>query len=196
MLIEYLRLIRPSIEYKEDGIDYINEHYAYNSPINGCGGLNRYLNNYEGWLKKLENDMSNPGPGRVHALTYYLVRESDNKIVGMVNIRLELNDRLLRCGGNIGYGIRPSERRKGYNKINLYLALEVCQEYGLEEVLLDCDEENIGSKRSMEALGGALISKYEDPVEGKCLKYKINVSNSLKEYYNLYSQSKELKKVR
>lgn len=194
--MEYLRLIRPSIEYKEDGIDYINEHYAYNSPINGCGGLNRYLNNYEGWLKKLENDMSNPGPGRVHALTYYLVRESDNKIVGMVNIRLELNDRLLRCGGNIGYGIRPSERRKGYNKINLYLALEVCQEYGLEEVLLDCDEENIGSKRSMEALGGALISKYEDPVEGKCLKYKINVSNSLKEYYNLYSQSKELKKVR
>lgn len=194
--MEYLRLIRPSIEYKEDGIDYINEHYAYNSPINGCGGLNRYLNNYEGWLKKLENDMSNPGPGRVHSLTYYLVRESDNKIVGMVNIRLELNDRLLRCGGNIGYGIRPSERRKGYNKINLYLALEVCQEYGLEEVLLDCDEENIGSKRSMEALGGALISKYEDPVEGKCLKYKINVSNSLKEYYNLYSQSKELKKVR
>lgn len=194
--MEYLRLIRPSIKYKEAGIDYINEHYAYNSPINGCGGLNRYLNNYEGWLKKLENDMSNPGPGRVHALTYYLVRESDNKIVGMVNIRLELNDRLLRCGGNIGYGIRPSERRKGYNKINLYLALEVCQEYGLEEVLLDCDEENIGSKRSMEALGGALISKYEDPVEGKCLKYKINVSNSLKEYYNLYSQSKELKKVR
>lgn len=194
--MEYLRLIRPSIEYKEAGIDYINEHYAYNSPINGCGGLNRYLNNYEGWLKKLENDMSNPGPGRVHALTYYLVRESDNKIVGMVNIRLELNDRLLRCGGNIGYGIRPSERRKGYNKINLYLALEVCQEYGLEEVLLDCDEENIGSKRSMEALGGVLISKYEDPVEGKCLKYKINVSNSLKEYYNLYSQSKELKKVR
>ena len=79
--MEYLRLIRPSIEYKEAGIDYINEHYAYNSPINGCGGLNRYLNNYEGWLKKLENDMSNPGPGRVHALTYYLVRESDNKIV-------------------------------------------------------------------------------------------------------------------
>ena len=194
--MECLRLIKPSLEYKEAGIDYINEHYAYNSPINGCGGLNRYLNDYEGWLKKLENDISNPGPDRVRALTYYLVRDSDNKIIGMVNIRLELNDRLLRCGGNIGYGIRPTERRKGYNKINLYLALEVCQKYGLDEILLDCEEQNLGSKKSMEALGGLLISKYEDRIEGKCLKYKINVSNSLKEYYNLYSQSKKLKKVR
>ncbi len=194
--MEHLKLIKPSIEYKEAGIDYVNEHYVYNSPINGCGGLNRYLNDYEGWLKKLENDISNPDPGRVHSLSYYLVRESDNKIVGMVNIRLELNERLLRCGGNIGYGIRPSERRKGYNKINLYLALEICQNYGLEEILLDCNANNIGSKKSMEALGGILVSDYIDREEGHCLKYKINVLKSLKEYYNLYNQEESLKKER
>ncbi len=194
--MEHLKLIKPSIEYKEAGIDYVNEHYVYNSPINGCGGLNRYLNDYEGWLKKIENDISNPDPGRVHSLSYYLVRESDNKIVGMVNIRLELNERLLRCGGNIGYGIRPSERRKGYNKINLYLALEICQNYGLEEILLDCNANNIGSKKSMEALGGILVSDYIDREEGHCLKYKINVSKSLKEYYNLYNQEESLKKER
>lgn len=194
--MEHLKLIKPSIEYKEAGIDYVNEHYVYNSPINGCGGLNRYLNDYEGWLKKLENDISNPDPGRVHSLSYYLVRESDNKIVGMVNIRLELNERLLRCGGNIGYGIRPSERRKGYNKINLYLALEICQNYGLEEILLDCNANNIGSKKSMEALGGILVSDYIDREESHCLKYKINVSKSLKEYYNLYNQEESLKKER
>lgn len=188
--MERLKLIKPSIEYQEAAIDYINEHYAYNSPINGSGGLNRYLEKYKEWLKKLNNDISNPGPDRVHALTYYLVRESDNKIIGMVNIRLELNERLLHCGGNIGYGIRPSERRKGYNKINLYLALEVCQEYGLKEVYLDCNKNNLGSKRSIESLGGILMSEYLDEEEGMCLKYKINVSNSLREHYNLYSQNR------
>ena len=57
---------------------------------------------------------------KVPARTYFLVRESDNKIIGMINIRLTLNKRLEECGGHIGYGIRPTERRKGYNKINLY----------------------------------------------------------------------------
>ena len=46
--------------------------------------------------------------------------ESDNKIVGMISIRLKLNKALWNFGGNIGYSIRPSERRKGYNKINLF----------------------------------------------------------------------------
>lgn len=185
--MERLKLVRPSMEYMQDGIDYINEHYLYNSPINGVGGLNRYLNDYQGWLDKLDKDMVDPGRKRVRALTYYLVRESDNRIVGMVNIRLELNERLLNCGGNIGYGIRPSERRKGYNKINLYLALCVCHEYGLKEVLLDCDVSNVGSRKTMEALGGILLKEYYDPEEGMCLKYKIDVLKSLKKYYNLYN---------
>lgn len=59
--MERLKLVRPSMEYMQDGIDYINEHYLYNSPINGVGGLNRYLNDYQGWLDKLDNDMVDPG---------------------------------------------------------------------------------------------------------------------------------------
>ncbi|MDE5888400.1 MAG: GNAT family N-acetyltransferase, partial [Bacilli bacterium] len=184
--MENLRLIEPSIEHKEEGIDYINEHLKYNSEINGSGGLDRYLDNYEGWLIKLENDRNNPEPNRVHALTYYLVRESDNRIIGMINIRLELNEALRQCGGHIGYGIRPSERRKGYNKINLYLALEICKQYGLEEILLDCEKDNLGSRKTIEALGGILVSEYIDETYGLCQKYRINVPNSIKEYYNLY----------
>ena len=46
----------PSIGRKEDAIAYINEFYEYNSDINGTGGLNRYLADYEMWLKKLEED--------------------------------------------------------------------------------------------------------------------------------------------
>ncbi|MGN1338050.1 MAG: hypothetical protein ACI4WW_06215 [Candidatus Coprovivens sp.] len=47
-----MKLIEPTIEYKEKAIEYIEEFYKYNSPINGTGGLDRYLDNYEEWLKK------------------------------------------------------------------------------------------------------------------------------------------------
>lgn len=183
--MEQLRLVRPSLEYKEQGLDYIQEFYEYNSNINGVGGLDRYLNDYEGWLVKLRNDeVMIPSEERVPALTYYLVRESDNRIVGMVNIRLVLNSRLRESGGHIGYSIRPTERRKGYNKINLYLALLVCQRYGIKEVLLGCNKENLGSSRTMLALGARKIREfvYEGELEET---YAIDVDASVSEYKTL-----------
>lgn len=116
--MEKLRFEIPSIERKEDALEYIKEFIDNNSKINGVGGLDRYLDNYEGWLIKLENDYNTiPNESRVPGITYFLVRESDNKIVGMINIRLSLNERLKKYGGHIGYSIRPTERRKGYNKV-------------------------------------------------------------------------------
>lgn len=177
-----MKLIEPTIEYKEKAIEYIEEFYKYNSPINGTGGLDRYLDNYEEWLIKVEKDKTCKEEGRVPALTKYLIREEDNKIIGMINIRLELNEYLIRCGGNIGYSIRPTERQKGYNKINLYLALKICYEYGINEVYLDCNKDNLGSKKTMEALGGICINEYYDEHYGDCLKYKINTLESINKY--------------
>ena len=54
--MEKFRLIRPTLEYKIQAIEYIQELYDYNSLINGVGGLDRYLENYEEWLEKLEQD--------------------------------------------------------------------------------------------------------------------------------------------
>lgn len=185
--MEHLRHIVPSIEYKERGIDYIQEHLNVGSPINGSGGLHRYLDNYQGWLEKLENDrMCIPNEQRVPAETYYLVNEQD-RIIGMINIRLALNERLKSCGGHIGYGIRPSERGKGYNKVNLYLALLRCQELGIQEVILDCDRDNLASSRTMESLGGVRIDEYYSNQE-KCIvwRYIINVDESINNHKEIY----------
>ena len=93
--MEKLKFEIPSIDRKEDAIEYINEFYEYNSKVNGSGGLDRYLDNYEDWLIKLEECASRiPNEQKVPARTYFLVRESDNKIVGMINIRLTLNENL------------------------------------------------------------------------------------------------------
>ncbi len=186
--MEHLRHVVPSMEYMEQGIDYIQEHIDVGSSINGSGGLHRYLDNYQGWLEKLENDrMCIPNEERVPAETYYLVREEDNRVIGMINIRLTLNERLRACGGHIGYGIRPSERQKGYNKINLYLALLRCQELGIKEVILDCDSTNLASSRSMEALGAVRIDEYYSEQE-QCLvwRYIINVDESINNHKEIY----------
>jgi predicted acetyltransferase len=178
-----LRFEVPSLERKQEAIEYIQEFRKYNSETNGVGGLDRYVDNYEAWLEKLEEDYTRiPNEEKVPARTYFLVRDSDNRIVGMINIRLALNEKLRNYGGNIGYSIRPTERRKGYNKINLYLALKVCQEYGLKEVLLDCDKDNLGSAKTMQALGGVMIREYyNEQYDEEIQDYIIDVDKAIRD---------------
>lgn len=188
--MEKLKHVRPTKKYEEKAIEFINEFYEYNSKINGVGGLNRYIDDYDGWLKKLEEDRNRKEyDEKVPAETFFLVRESDDKIIGMINIRLALNEKLKKFGGNIGYCIRPTERGKGYNKINLYLALLCCQEHGIKEVLMDCDKENIASAKTMLALGGKLIKEYYDEENAHYIvqDYTIDVDKAIKENQDTYS---------
>ena len=175
----------PGPEREADAAAYIREFRAYGSQINGTGGLDRYGDDYGGWLKKLETDYTRkPGGEKVPARTFFLVREGDRRIVGMSNIRLALNERLRRFGGNIGYSIRPTERGKGYNKINLYLGLKVCAEHGIDRVLLDADLDNPASWRTMEALGGTRVREYFDDenAHGTVVDYVIDVRRALEEH--------------
>lgn len=191
---EELELVYPTKEYERQAIEYIQEFYEYNSQINGVGGLHRYLEDYDGWLEKLEEDRTRiPNEEKVPAETYFLIRKNDNKIVGMINIRLALNERLRKFGGNIGYSIRPTERRKGYNKVNLYLALLICQKHGIKEVLMDCDKENPASAKTIQSLGGKLIREYYDNENAKCIvqDYIINVDESIRNNKERYEKKEE-----
>ena len=184
-----LRLVVPDISRKDDAIMYIQEFLECGSEINGVGSLDRYLDDYEGWLEKLEVDRNmEPNENRVPADTYFLIRESDNRIIGMINIRHCLNERLRLIGGHIGYSIRPSERRKGYNKVNLYLGLLRCQELGIDEVLMDCDAVNIASAKTMQALGGRLVREWYEPdvYKTELQDYLIDVNESIKTYRKIY----------
>ena len=189
--MEKFKFVVPTIKWKQKAIDFINEFYQYNSDINGTGGLQRYLDNYEGWLEKLEEDYNRkPTEEKVPARTYFFVRESDNKIVCMIKIRLTLNEKLKKFGGHIGYSIRPTERGKGYNKINLYLGLKICREYGIDEVFLDADKDNPASWKTMESLGGKNVREYYDDEFAHCIvkDYIINVNESIEKYKEQYEK--------
>jgi predicted acetyltransferase len=84
---------------------------------------------------------------------YFLVNE-ENRILGMLDIRHQLNDFLYRVGGHIGYSVRPSERKKGYTTFVLSKALVKCMELGMENVLITCNDVNIGSAKVILKNGG------------------------------------------
>lgn len=179
----------PGISRKEEALAYIREFHEYHSRINGAGGLHRFLDDYEGWLDKLaEDSVRIPDENGVPSRTYFLVRCSDRRIIGMSNIRLALNEEQKRHGGHIGYSIRPAERGRGWNKINLYLGLKVCQRYGIETAFLDADRDDPACWKTMEALGGVLVRKYFDSEEAHCMvrDYRIDVNQSIREHSALY----------
>ena len=159
-----MKLIFPTLEYKEKAIEYINEFYEYGSEINGVGALDLYLKEatYEAWLQKViaDMDVANVEPDRVPALTYFYVREEDDLIVGMCNLRLALNDFLRTEGGHIGYGVRPTERGKHYATDMLAQALKVYDRLGIKNVLVTCDKENPASAKVIQNNGGMLEAEF------------------------------------
>jgi len=91
---------------------------------------------------------------------FFLLDNEKNKFLGAVNIRHYLNEILLKEGGHIGLGIRPSERRKGYATQMIALALIECKKLGINKVLITCDKSNIGSAKSILKNGGKLENEF------------------------------------
>ena len=138
----------------------------------------------------LENKEYAKKLGKTQVKTFLLIRHRDNKVVGALNIRFNLPEKMKQFGGNIGYGIRPSERRKGYNKINLYLGLIETKKLGLDKVKLVCDASNLGSVRTMEALEGKLERTEIDPEDGVLTSvYWFNVDETIDKYKEIFKNN-------
>ena len=141
-------LVKPDLSYADEIIKYKEESLAESPIINGSAGLDRF-SSIEIWFEELKKrSCEDTVPeGLVPSSTYLGVREKDNYIVGMIDIRHYLNEYLTQAGGHIGYGVRKTERNKGYAKQMLKLALEKCKELKIKKVLITCDEDNIASEK-------------------------------------------------
>ena len=182
----------PSIERKEGALEYLQEHVELAPDLNGTGGLNECLKGltYEEWLDdviKCQERSYAESKKLVPATTYFTIRESDNKIIGMINFRHYLNEYLKKFGGHIGYGIRPTERRKGYAKIQLYLVLLEAQKMGLDRIMVDCVDTNEGSEKTIKGLGGVFEREvYEENRQVTLHNYWINVDESIEKNHDKY----------
>lgn len=165
--MEKLKLIQPTLEYGEQAMEFKREFQAAGSSMDGCGPLRRSETAAD-WVADAASD-TDPATlreGRVLATQFITVRESDNKMVGMIQVRHYLNDFLAQYGGHIGYSVRPDERRKGYATEQLRQALAYCKEkLGLDKVLITCLTDNEGSRRTILKCGGVYDGTVHEPGE-------------------------------
>lgn len=159
-----IELIKLTTEYREQLFEMLTEwkndiieNHTDMSPwkiwVNDFHNLEYYIEN----LDTKENDEN----GWVPDTTLFCFDKDRNIFVGAVNIRHVLNDALLKTGGHIGDGIRPSERRKGYATAMISLALDECKKFGIKRVLMTCNKNNIGSAKSITNNGGILENEIE-----------------------------------
>lgn len=168
---EKLLLLRPDESNIGQYEEYRREFLENGDSMDGTGPMRRYETASE-WLahvRSYESAETLP-EGRVLATQYLLVRESDGKLLGMLQLRHYLNDYLRRIAGHIGYSVRPSERRRGYAKRMLAMALDEARALGLDRVMISCAVDNEGSRRTILANGGEFDSTVWDEEDGETLE--------------------------
>ncbi len=150
------KLVKPTLSMEKEYVDYITEWEATEEKIvpNAAKRDSMSFKELVNKWKEYESE-SIYEKGLVPSSIYFLMDE-DKIIYGAIDIRHELNDYLLRYGGHIGYGIRPSHRRKGYASQMLTLALPIVKELGISKALITCDKNNTGSAKTIMNNGGIL----------------------------------------
>lgn len=147
--MKQLYITRPSMEYESEYLSFYQEWKDSGEDMVPWV-ISKDPSNFQGMIQFLFDSEKgeNLPENWVPDSTYWLINEN-RKVIGAVNIRHRLNDKLVNSGGHIGYGIRPSERRKGYATKLLSLSLEKAKELGIQKVLVVCDEGNKGSEKTI-----------------------------------------------
>lgn len=149
----------PKIEDKDIIKKYIEEHYMNNEKSLSASNMLTSMK-WEDWVDMINNNSIIPDEEWGKSLTYLVL--DDNKLIGLLSIRYDLPNKLAQLYGHIGYGVRPSERCKGYATKMLKYALEECKKRGLESVILGCYKDNIGSAKTIIKNGGILTNEVEE----------------------------------
>ncbi len=114
---------------------------------------------FAAWVARLQAQAQagprTAGTGRPVACTYRWIVAGE-RVLGAIALRHELDNFLFRVGGHIGYGIRPSERRRGLATWALGEMLLEARRLGLDRVLVTCEPANVASIRTIEHHGGVL----------------------------------------
>lgn len=147
-----MKLIEPSMEYDRQIQAYRREFLESGDSMDGGASLRKF-DSTQDWLDQLESLTSQ----------YIYVREEDDKVVGIIQIRHRFNDFLEKYAGHIGYSVCPSERQKGYAAQMLAQVLPECRRLGILDVLICCLAENEASRRTILKNGGEFESKVFEP---------------------------------
>ena len=156
-----ITLKRPIKEYEAEALAFKKEFIDNGEQtINGSELLDQ-MDSYDEWLKSVSDNTSQEtvNPSWVVTDTYFAFDES-NRLVGIIDLRHNLND-FLKDFGNSGYSVRPSERRKGYATEMLRLIIERAAEIGLGKLQLSVERTNEPSVKTIRKNGGVYERSFE-----------------------------------
>jgi predicted acetyltransferase len=183
--MEVIKLIPPDMDYAEEIWAFRKEIFEKDADnedqFAGCLSLDT-SSSAEEWiricrLRKSEETCTEAGT-EVPSDMYLAVRQSDNRVVGIIDLRHHINHPILGTwGGHCGYSVRPSERGKGYAKEMLRLNIQNAKALGIEKMLVTCDINNTASEKTILANGG--LFEKTIAVDGAEMKrYWISVTDS------------------
>jgi len=154
-----LKLVRYDEVSEESYIDYISEWETLQEKVvpSAVRREGRLFSEMMNKWREAETDLP-VSKGFVPATLYFLI-DNSGRILGGIHFRHYLNERLRQNGGHIGYGVRKSERRKGYAHKMLKLLLEEIKKSDIDKVMITCDDDNVGSAKTIESCNGILQDK-------------------------------------
>ena len=154
--------VRPNKELENEAIDFKNEFFKNGEyEINGSELWDK-TEDYNIWYESVSKNISKKtvNPNWVVTDTFFAMRECDNKIIGIIDLRHELND-FLKDFGHCGYSVRPSERKKGYATEMLKQLLEIARKNELKTIQLSCKNNNVPSIKTITKNGGVYQRSFE-----------------------------------
>lgn len=147
-------LLKPDLAMRDAFLEYLGDFEAHGETVAPAAArLNGKT--YETWLEDLRR-LETQATDTLVTGTLYFWFDDQGTLAGAIALRHTLTDALLRTGGNIGYGVRPSMRRRGHASAMLAAVLPLARERGLSRVLITCNKDNIGSARTIRKNGGEL----------------------------------------
>ena len=152
-------LTRPHQRHKDSFVEAVYEYIREKRTINWHPEILRAR--FDEYLRVLRQAETDPLAGMVPATQLWLVADGHGYI-GDVDVRHCLNQSLHRFGGHIGYKIRPSCRRQGYGTLICRLAIAHARRLGIGDILITCDDDNLGSAKIIEANGGVLQDRIDN----------------------------------
>ncbi|MGX6600587.1 GNAT family N-acetyltransferase [Micromonosporaceae bacterium Da 78-11] len=121
-------------------------------------------------VNRLTHPAGDPCPPEKHASPRWIVE--DGRVLGGISLRHTFDNDL----GHIGYGVRPTARRRGLAGWALgEMLVEARAALGVDRVLLPCLADNLASAHTIESRGGVLEAVV-DTDHGPVRRYWINLN--------------------
>ncbi|PPE04769.1 acetyltransferase [Entomoplasma ellychniae] len=150
-----IKIVKPQIKYLNQLEELKNDFIFSGESVDGVQGSADLLDfkNTIDWI-----DFVNKGVGKNNWVSFrqFLAVDETDSLLGLINLRLSLNDYLLNYGGHIGYAVSPKHRNKGVASKMLFQVLQICKKEKIDQVLITCLDTNLASEKVIIKNGGVL----------------------------------------